>query len=116
MLLITLIITTLTHALHNEYELSRGRKMWMGMQRAVHYFDHFTLLTTRMNNIKGQMTSNYPFLYKDEWTLSFELKKMGQSLSEKDGFMLLLSPQNTDVFEVDEDDKSNKSFLRSVVS
>lgn len=103
-------------ALHHEYELSRGRKMWMGFQRVVHYFDHFSLLTQRLKNIKGLITTNYPLLYQQEWSLTFDLKKFGQSKSEDDGFMLLLSPQDINAFEGDESSNQRKSFLSMGVS
>ena len=109
-------ISVLVSCLHHEYELSRGRKMWMGMHRAVHYFDHFKLLTHRMSNIKGMITSYYPFIYKDEWSLNFELYRSGPSPSNKDGFMMLLSPQNIDTFEVEEENNNKKSFLDNMVS
>ena len=116
LLLILALLSTLASSLHYDYELSRGRKMWLGAQRAVHYFDHFKLLTHRMSNIKGLITSYYPFIYKDEWSLAFELLKMGPTASEKDGFMLHLSPQNFDAFEVAETSKSKQSFLETAVS
>lgn len=111
-----LLLLGIASSLHHDYELSRGRKMWMGVQHAIHYFDHFSLLTHRMNNIKGMVTSNYPFHFKDEWSLTFELKKMGQSLNERDGFVMMLSPQNIDAFEMGEENKSTDSFLSTVVS
>ena len=110
------ILFNMVSALHFDYEISRGRKMWMGVQRAVHYFDHFKLLTHRMTDIKGLVTSYFPLLYKNEWSLNFELLRMGPSLNDKDGFMLLLSSQNIDTFELPETIDKDSSFLDSVVS
>lgn len=102
--------------LHYDYELSRGRKMWTGFQRAVHYFDHFTLLSQKLTNVKGLVTTNYSLHYQNEWSLTFELKKLGLTNSDKDGFMLLMSPQAIDAYEDDKDNKNKTPFLKIAVS
>lgn len=114
-ILLAALLAAGTITLNNEYELSRGRKMWTGMQHAVHYYDHFSLLTSKMSGIMGTMTSNYPFVYKSEWSLALELGKMGQALSEKDGFMLLLSPNSVNSYEGNRKPRSRKRFLRTMV-
>ena len=90
--------------------------MWMGFQRAVHYLDRFTLLTPRMHTIEGLMSSNYPFYYEREWSLTFELKKRGKDASEKDGFMLLLSRKTITAHESEEHTNDGPAFLEVAVS
>ena len=114
--LLILLLSHCAHAstLNHDYELSRGRNMWTGIHRGVHYFDHFKLLTHRMSDIRGAMTSSYPFIVNDEWALSFALKKTGPAKSLKDGFMLLLSSSGISPTELD-DVKSYRSFTGSMV-
>lgn len=117
MLLLALVSIILKNVLtlHHEYELSRGRKMWTGSQRAVHYLDHFKLLTQKVSNIKGLMSTNYPFVYETEWSLTFELSKTGQSKSDKDGFALLMSQYDGNIYENEKKDDKNKSLLEVAV-
>lgn len=114
--LLAMILSTLTLSLHHDYELSRGRKMWVGHGHAIHYFDHFTLLSHRLNNAKGEITSLIPFIYKKDWTLAFNIKKMGPTTNSKDGFIMLLSPQNVDIFGDNEELKRNADFLAIAVN
>lgn len=110
----TLLLTSTVTTVHHDYELSRGRNMWMGTQRAVHYLDRFTLLSKRLSGVTGLMSSYYPFLYQNEWSLAFELKKRGEDLSSKDGFMMLLSPQPVAPNEIEEE-TGNAEFLDTAV-
>ena len=103
-------------ALHYDYEISRGRKMWSGSERAVHYLNHFKVLTTKMSGIKGFLSSTFPFQYDKEWSLTFELKQLGDSNRSKDGFLLMLSEENISFNELKEQNDSSKVFLDVLVS
>lgn len=116
LLAITLMLAQATVSVHHDYELSRGRQMWLGFQRAVHYFDRFTLLSTRLSDVKGLMTSYYPFVFSNEWSLTFEMRKKGADASRKDGFMLLLSPQTITAYEGEEEGREVADFLDVIVS
>lgn len=114
LLMLALVSLVTATPLHFDYELSRGRNMWTGMHRAVHYFDRFTLLTHRMSDIRGVMASNYAFNVDKDWSLSFTLKKTGPATNVKDGFMLLLSTKGIAPTEIDEI-LPYKSFVGSTV-
>ncbi len=112
---VILLLIGLMVNLEHDYELSRGRKMWSGAGRAVHYLDRFSFLTTEMQGIWGIMSSNYAFKVDKQWSLAFRLKREGQLSGKKDGFMFMLSPKNIDLAGYS-DKKGNKDFTKAAVS
>lgn len=98
-----------------DYELSRGKKMWSGSRHALHYLDHFKILNTKMDNIKGEVSSLYPFLFSTDWGLTFKLKVHNKPIPRKEGFMIMLSSQNP--FESTIEEKKNKAldFIQTAV-
>lgn len=116
--LISLLLTIAfpAMALHFDYELSRGRNMWTGWKRAVHYYDHFKLLTHRMDRVEGLVTSYYPFIYENEWSLAFNMMMTGKASSSTDGFMLMLSSESVDSHDFGVKKTAKKRFVDFMVT
>lgn len=89
--------------------------MWSGFGRAVHYLDHFSLLSTELTDGKGLMTSNYSFNVDRDWALSFKLKKDGSLRSDKDGFMLNLSPHRLNLMDENDRNRNTLDFVKIAV-
>lgn len=86
--------------------------MWQGMHRAVHYIDHFALLTEKMESIKGLLTTYIPLVGGNDWSLSFEMQIFGEANSLKDGFYLGLTNDKFNSFEIDEKNRNKKDFVK----
>jgi hypothetical protein len=111
--ILSLLILSISATLH-DYEISRGRKMWQGNQRAVHYVDQFGLLTDKMENIQGLLTTFIPLSGGIDWSLSFELQFFGEAKDNKNGFYLGLSEEKFDSFEMNKKVYSKRDFLKVI--
>lgn len=110
-LIFLIFISKINSSIH-DYEISRGRKMWQGIHRAVHYVDHFNLLTDKMEGIKGLLTTFIPLIGGNDWSLSFEINVFGEMNSLKDGIFLGLSKEKFNTFELDDKNKNKSDFVK----
>lgn len=115
-LLCLLFLTTETAAYQYEYELSRGRMTWQGSNHAIHYLDHFTFLTDEIAGIKGLMTSNFSLNTNRQFSLTFRLRQSNRMVNDKEGFMMVLSPDNVNLMLKDDDYARRSNFLQAAVS
>lgn len=99
-----------------EYELSRGRLTWQGSGHAVHYMDHFTLLTDEIAGIKGLMTSHFSFNTNRQFSLTFRLNQIGKMVNDKEGFMMVFSPDNVNLMLKNDNSSFRADFLQAAVS
>lgn len=88
--ILSLSLILLLKATHFDYYLNRGRKMFVGFERAVHFLDKFTFLSEKMFGITGAMTSYYKFHTNNEFSLTFDMHMYGKMKSAEDGFLILL--------------------------
>ena len=90
MLLLFLLINIIATEEY-KYTISRGRQMWNGVQRALHYLDHFKLLSNKLEGYNGAISSYFPLSVSRKWSLSFYIEVVGDMGTDKDGFALYLS-------------------------
>ena len=65
-------------SIQHEYELSRGRRLWAGMYNAVHYLDHFSILSEKMPGTHGIYSTYFDLAGGENWSLTFTLETIGK--------------------------------------
>ena len=88
-LFLTILNTTLT--IHFDYHLERAKKLWVGLEHAIHFPDHLKILNPKMSNLTGVMTTSFKLKTKKEFNLGFTVQIHNEAQTEHDGFLLMLT-------------------------
>lgn len=85
-----LLILGIGLGLRYEYDISRGKNLWSGHLHGLHYLDHFALLSNRLTNVTGAVSTFSALRCSSEASISFDLESVGSWEREGDGFSFYL--------------------------
>ena len=89
-LLLALLCATGLTAFQFDYTISRAKSLWRAKQIGLHYIDHFKLLSTKLKDVVGSVTSTFPLESGKSWSLNFDVVITGDLQNSGDGFLFTL--------------------------